>query len=118
MQDFREKIDQHYRVRLILDNLPVTTYDLAESPEKVTPGYEVGFQVDGQYYVNNHLMFRILIHKTNGQFTRSREDIAELEAAAVVEAWPCPPLSGPSNMLGRMGSNRAKDSMEGQPLQI
>ena len=85
MQDLREKIDQHYRVRLILDNLPITTYDLEENPESIRPGYEIGFAVDGKYYLNNHLMFKILVHKTNGQYSKARQDMAELEAAAVVE---------------------------------
>ena len=84
-QDLREKIDQHYRVRLILDNLPITTYDLEENPESIRPGYEIGFAVDGKYYLNNHLMFKILVHKTNGQYSKARQDMAELEAAAVVE---------------------------------
>ena len=84
-QDLREKIDQHYRVRLILDNLPITTYDLAENPESIRPGYEVGYERDGKYYLNNHLMFKILVHKTNGQYTRARENMAEIEAAAVIE---------------------------------
>lgn len=85
LQDLREKIDQHYRVRLILDNLPITTYDLEENPESIRPGYEIGFTVDGKYYLNNHLMFKILVHKTNGQYSKARQDMAELEAAAVVE---------------------------------
>ncbi|KAK9907506.1 hypothetical protein WJX75_004955 [Coccomyxa subellipsoidea] len=83
--DLREKIDQHYRARLILDNLPITTYDLEENPESIRPGYEIGISVDGKYYLNNHLMFKILVHKTNGQYTRARKNMAELEAAAVVE---------------------------------
>lgn len=41
VQDLREKIDQHYRVRLILDNLPITTYDLEKAPESIRPGFEV-----------------------------------------------------------------------------
>lgn len=95
-QDLREKIDQHYRVRLILDNLPITTYDLEENPESIRPGYEIGFSVDGKYYLNNHLMFKILVHKTNGQYSKAREEMAELEAAAVVEVClyrSCCPVS-------------------------
>lgn len=42
LQDLREKIQQHYRVRLILDNLPITTYDLEDEPESIRPGYQVG----------------------------------------------------------------------------
>lgn len=85
MQNLNEKIDQQYRVRLILDNLPVTTYDLEENPESVRPGYEVGYQKDGKRYVNNHLMFKILVHQTNGQYTKAKENMAEIEAAAIVE---------------------------------
>lgn len=84
-QDLREKIDQRYRVRLILDNLPVTTYDLEDNPESVRPGYEVGYEADGKYYINNHLMFKILVHQTNGQYKRMREQMAEMEAASSVE---------------------------------
>ena len=31
-------------------------------------------------------MFKILVHRTNGQYTRSRENMAELEAASIIEA--------------------------------
>ncbi len=44
LQDLREKIDQHYRVRLILDNLPITTYDLEDEPESIRPGFQVRAQ--------------------------------------------------------------------------
>jgi Endomembrane protein 70 len=74
-------------VRLILDNLPVTTSDLKEMPESVRPGFEIGYKSDdGKYYINNHLMFMILVHKTNGQYMRSQKAAAEMEAAAVVES--------------------------------
>ena len=47
--------------------------------------------MDGKYYLNNHLMFKILVHRTNGQYTRARENMAvELEAAAVVEVMSDP----------------------------
>lgn len=46
---------------------------------------QVGYQENGKYYINNHLMFKILVHKTNGQYTRSRENMAELEAASIIE---------------------------------
>lgn len=85
MQNLNEKIDQQYRVRLILDNLPVTTYDLEENPESVRPGFELGYEKDGKRFINNHLMFKILVHQTNGQYTRAKENMAEIEAAAIVE---------------------------------
>lgn len=82
----RDKIRQQYRVRLILDNLPITTYDLELDPESVRPGYEVGYQVGDKYFINNHLMFKVLVHETHGQYTMSQLDEAEVEAAAAVEA--------------------------------
>ena len=51
----------------------------------VRPGYEVGYKLDDKYYVNNHLMFKVLVHETNGQYTLSQQSEAELEAAAAVE---------------------------------
>lgn len=38
VQDMSQKIEDQYRVRLILDNLPITTYDLERGPESVRPG--------------------------------------------------------------------------------
>lgn len=81
----KDKIKDEYRVRLILDNLPITTYDLEENPESVRPGFEVGFKEGDKYYVNNHLMFKVLVHESNGQYARIRQREAELEAAAAVE---------------------------------
>ncbi len=46
---------------------------------------QVGYEEGGKYYINNHLMFKILVHRTNGQYTRSRENMAELEAASIIE---------------------------------
>jgi transmembrane 9 superfamily protein 2/4 len=82
-----DRIKQQYRVRLILDNLPITTYDLELDPESVRPGFEVGYELNGKYYVNNHLMFKILVHETNGQYTLGKKaSDAELQAAANIEA--------------------------------
>lgn len=81
----KDKIKAQYRVRLILDNLPITTYDLEQDPESVRPGFEVGFKVGDRYYVNNHLMFKVLVHESNGQYARMRQNEAELEAAAAAE---------------------------------
>lgn len=81
----KEKIKEEYRVRMILDNLPITTYDLEKQPDSVRPGFEVGFKVKDRYYVNNHLMFKVLVHESNGQYARLRQREAELEAAAAAE---------------------------------
>ena len=49
------------------------------------PGFEVGYNLDKKYYVNNHLMFKILVHESNGQYSAMLRTEAELEAAAAVE---------------------------------
>lgn len=65
---------------------PTPPAPLCPGRRAVRPGYEVGYKRDGKYYVNNHLMFKVLVHETNGQYTQSRlQDEAELEAAAAVE---------------------------------
>lgn len=52
---------------------------------------QVGYEDGGKYYVKNHLMLEILVHKTNGQYTRARANMAEIEAAAVIEVRAEPP---------------------------
>mmetsp|Transcript_1335 Transcript_1335/g.3985 ORF Transcript_1335/g.3985 Transcript_1335/m.3985 type:complete len:711 (+) Transcript_1335:270-2402(+) len=84
-EDMSQKIEDQYRVRLILDNLPITTYDLERGPESVRPGFDMGFWADDKHFINNHLMFKILVYKTNGQYTKARKRYEDLEAAAVVE---------------------------------
>jgi transmembrane 9 superfamily member 2/4 len=89
IKEFRKlqkAIKQQYRVRLILDNLPVTMFALERDPDLVYPGYELGFSMGNKVYINNHLMFKILVHRTNGQYSRVNMAEAELEAAAAVEA--------------------------------
>lgn len=62
------------------------------------PGFEVGYELNGKYYVNNHLMFKILVHETNGQYTMGkRASDAELQAAANIEV-------GSSRTAGCVGS--------------
>ena len=46
---------------------------------------QLGFSEDNRFFINNHLMFKILVHKTNGQYTRAQASMAEIEAAAVIE---------------------------------
>ena len=53
-------------MRLILDNLPVTTYDLKLDPESVRPGFELGFVAGDRHYIHNHLMFNILVRCVAG----------------------------------------------------
>ncbi|KAJ7517125.1 hypothetical protein O6H91_21G011300 [Diphasiastrum complanatum] len=73
-KDFKEKIEEGYRVNMILDNLPVAmskpTSSVASTHERGWRGFPVGFkgtyadQTGGEkFFLNNHLVFTILYHK-------------------------------------------------------
>lgn len=75
---FKSMIDKHYRVNMILDNLPVTVYDLMDDKnEFVRPGFELGYRKGKQYYVNNHLVFNVLVYLTHGEYTAARDSYAK-----------------------------------------
>lgn len=66
-KNFKEKIDDEYRVNMILDNLPVAVPRQRRDGSQ-TPSYEHGYRVgykgnDDQYFINNHLSFRVMYHK-------------------------------------------------------
>lgn len=48
-------------------------------------GFDLGYKSGKEHFINNHLVFRVLLYKTNGQYTRARKQIEDLAAAAVVE---------------------------------
>ncbi|KAJ3694086.1 hypothetical protein LUZ60_009566 [Juncus effusus] len=65
-KNFKEKIDDEYRVNMILDNLPVAVPRQRRDGSQTT--YEHGFRVgykskDEKYFINNHLSFRVMYHK-------------------------------------------------------
>ncbi|EFJ42043.1 hypothetical protein VOLCADRAFT_77298 [Volvox carteri f. nagariensis] len=76
-------IDQHYRVNLILDNLPVTVYNLLDETEFLRPGFEVGYKVGDKYYINNHLVFNVLVYQTHGEYTAARKQYVKSELADI-----------------------------------
>ncbi|KAG0455875.1 hypothetical protein HPP92_023663 [Vanilla planifolia] len=66
-KNFKEKIDDEYRVNMILDNLPVAVPRQRKDGNH-EPTYEHGFRVglktkDKKYYINNHLSFKVMYHK-------------------------------------------------------
>nr|XP_010925004.1 transmembrane 9 superfamily member 7 [Elaeis guineensis] len=72
-KNFKEKIDDEYRVNIILDNLPVAV-PRQRRDESQPPSYEHGFRVgykesqltgtkDEKYCINNHLSFKVMYHK-------------------------------------------------------
>mmetsp|Transcript_3544 Transcript_3544/g.8825 ORF Transcript_3544/g.8825 Transcript_3544/m.8825 type:complete len:694 (-) Transcript_3544:103-2184(-) len=79
-ENLKQRIREGYRVNLVLDNLPVTTYDLDRSPDSVRTGFELGFEDDqGNTYVNNHIMFKILVHPVTAQFLTARDNFYAAE---------------------------------------
>ncbi|GFZ08102.1 transmembrane nine 7 [Actinidia rufa] len=71
-KNFKEKIDDEYRVNMILDNLPVAVLRQRRDGSPSTT-YEHGFRVgfkgnyagskEEKYFINNHLSFRVMYHK-------------------------------------------------------
>jgi len=57
------KIKEDYRVNMILDNMPVTTASLGAAYGDILTGFPLGFVQDEKVYINNHLMFNVLVHK-------------------------------------------------------
>ncbi|XP_020251267.1 transmembrane 9 superfamily member 7-like [Asparagus officinalis] len=65
-KNFREKIDDEYRVNMILDNLPVAV-PRQRRDGSPAPSYEHGYRVgikskDDKYFINNHLSFKVMYH--------------------------------------------------------
>jgi transmembrane 9 superfamily protein 2/4 len=113
LQQFITKIEQDYRVNLILDNLPVVTKYLTEAGAEVESGgesvgdrvvsddgtilahYEKGFPLGfvghsqipntdiGTVYINNHLRFRISFHEDSVNYAGIRIVGFEVEAFSV-----------------------------------
>ncbi len=58
-------------MRLELDGLPVTTIDLQLDPDSVRLGFPLGFSANGRQFVNNHLMFLVLVRTTAAGLCRA-----------------------------------------------
>jgi transmembrane 9 superfamily member 2/4 len=72
-ENFIRAIDEDYRVHWILDNLPVGTFESADSFQR---GFPVGYVVRGgtftKYYINNHIRIFVQYHDDT---TTSFDDI-------------------------------------------
>lgn len=72
-KDFKGKIEDEYRVNMILDNLPVGMVKIREEGGKPVKTYERGYPVgfkaaieeggEQKHFLHNHLRFTILYHK-------------------------------------------------------
>lgn len=71
----KSRISDEYKVNLILDNLPVGMVRVKKMDHgrKAVKTYERGFPVgtkdDGDYYIHNHLVFKILYHEDSDSGT-------------------------------------------------
>ncbi|CAI5516232.1 unnamed protein product [Closterium sp. Naga37s-1] len=63
VEHFKMRIDDHYHINLLLDNLPVTLYALEENPGDILTGFPIGYVSNGQYYIYNHILFKVLVHE-------------------------------------------------------
>ncbi|KAF8069410.1 TMN11 [Scenedesmus sp. PABB004] len=83
VQKYKQLITDKYRINMVLDNLPVTAQDLLDADQDfVRPGFELGFEEGGKFYIKNHLQFNILVHPTHGEYMRARQGYKD---AAVLE---------------------------------
>jgi len=39
----------------------------------VRPGFELGYEEGGRYFIYNHLRFNVLVHPTHGEYMRARQ---------------------------------------------
>ena len=69
-----DKVSKKYRVNMILDNLPVTTYDLTAKQGFILGGFKLGFRYNGKTYIYNHLVFNILVHEVTEAYDKQRKE--------------------------------------------
>ncbi|KAI3912162.1 hypothetical protein MKW92_026487 [Papaver armeniacum] len=62
-KNFKEKIDDEYRVNMILDNLPVAVLRQRRMEHRPPVMNMVsGLSKDEKYFINNHLSFKVMYH--------------------------------------------------------
>ncbi|GAA0158142.1 transporter [Lithospermum erythrorhizon] len=71
-KEFKEKIEDEYRVNMILDNLPLVV-PIPRLDQEAPPVYQLGFHVglkgqyagskEEKYFIHNHLSFTVKYHK-------------------------------------------------------
>eukprot|EP00741_Cyanophora_paradoxa_P004796 tig00000829_g4654.t1 len=105
LEDFRRKIDEDYRVNMIVDNLPVAmrlpgTHRSEDEQQKhvIEAGFPVGIvprvpspynvhpqpgMVEGKHYLYNHLRFIVFYHTDPASYTGKRIVGFEVEPVSV-----------------------------------
>jgi transmembrane 9 superfamily protein 2/4 len=59
---------------------------IPQNQEFVRPGFELGYKRDGKYYINNHLVFNILVYMTHGEYTAARKEYGNALQAEAIDA--------------------------------
>lgn len=65
-----------------------------QGPTHLRPGYELGVTDNGKdFFIFNHLVFNVLIHKTHGEYTRAQNSAYTSSLAVDTSgrrllAWP------------------------------
>ncbi|XP_072963824.1 transmembrane 9 superfamily member 11-like [Typha angustifolia] len=61
---FKKRIDEEYQVNLLLENLPAIRYsNKGDASGLKSTGYPLGAHLGDEYYIFNHLKFRVLVHE-------------------------------------------------------
>ncbi|CAI5461873.1 unnamed protein product [Closterium sp. Yama58-4] len=63
VENLKSKIDGFYHVNFLLDNLPVTLFSLEDNEGDILTGIPIGYSYNGQYYLYNHILFKVLVHE-------------------------------------------------------
>eukprot|EP00184_Porphyridium_aerugineum_P005163 CAMPEP_0184697166 /NCGR_PEP_ID=MMETSP0313-20130426/4217_1 /TAXON_ID=2792 /ORGANISM="Porphyridium aerugineum, Strain SAG 1380-2" /LENGTH=646 /DNA_ID=CAMNT_0027155929 /DNA_START=246 /DNA_END=2186 /DNA_ORIENTATION=+ len=89
----QKRIEDLYSVRLNMDNMPVVVKGKTKAGSTAYHfGYPLGFVQDGNYFLNNHLKFKILFHRSSiPSMTAVAEEARVVATYRVVgfevEAW-------------------------------
>ena len=113
--NLKSKIDDAYRINMILDNLPVTVYDLLdENQEFVRPGFELGYKDEaGKYFIYNHLVFNVLVSLTHGEYTaamKTADTLSSIEARRKLLQTSSTELTSLRKMMGSRQIKEATNS--------
>lgn len=92
---FKESIDDQYMMNWIIDNLPAATRFMGNSVPSAAketlmlPGYPVGIEKDGRYYLNHHVLLRLSFHPNpSTQTTVSWDSRVSLGASCLALGRP------------------------------
>ncbi|OHS95094.1 putative phagocytic receptor 1a [Tritrichomonas foetus] len=75
-------IDNKYRIVFILDDIPVSFIDNQNGNLIRSPGFEIGYKENGEYFLNNHVNFKVKTLKVDEDIRIVGFDIKSIENSA------------------------------------